>query len=315
MSKKASPTAVGVFVIGAIVLIIIGVMLFSSGKFFTRTYQLMAVFPGNVQGLNVGAAVVMRGVRVGSVTDVDVVLDKKTKAIIVPVYMEIMRGTVKDVSLGELTMSDAEHQWDKEVERLIQGGLRAQLKLQSLVTGQMLIDFDFYPDTPIVLSHINEDIVEVPTIATVTDRLLNELEQMPIQEIAQKLLETLEGMNLLVRSEEIKDSVHNANLAIVQFRQTLNSVETSLNSTLGDISTLTRNVDNQVKPLSNSAIATLNEARSALNSVDDLVGKDSATRADLDVALDELAKTARSLRMLADYLEQHPESLIKGKGY
>ena len=315
MSKKASPTAVGVFVIGAIVLIIIGVMLFSSGKFFTRTYQLMAVFPGNVQGLNVGAAVVMRGVRVGSVTDVDVVLDKKTKAIIVPVYMEIMRGTVKDVSLSELTISDAEHQWNKEVERLIQGGLRAQLKLQSLVTGQMLIDVDFYPDTPIVLSHINEGIVEVPTIATVTDKLLNELEQMPIQEIAQKLLETLEGVNLLVRSEEIKDSVHNANLAIVQFRQTLNSVETSLNSTLGEISMLTRNVDNQVKPLSNSAIATLNEAKSALNSVDDLVGKDSATRADLDVALDELAKTARSLRMLADYLEQHPESLIKGKGY
>ena len=315
MSKKASPTAVGVFVIGAIALIIIGVMLFSSGKFFTQTYQLMAVFPGNVQGLNVGAAVVMRGVRVGNVTDVDVVLDKKTKEIIVPVYMEIMRGTVKDVSLSELTISDTDHQWNKEVETLIQGGLRAQLKLQSLVTGQMLIDVDFYPDTPIVLSHINEDIVEVPTIATIADRLLNELEQMPIQEIAQKLLETLEGINLLVRSEEIKDSVHNANLAIVQFRQTLNSAESSLNATLGDISMLTRNVDSQVKPLSKSAIATLNEAKSTLNSLDDLVGKDSATRADLDVALDELAKTARSLRMLADYLEQHPESLIKGKGY
>jgi paraquat-inducible protein B len=315
MSKKSSPTAVGAFVIGAIVLIVIGIMLFSSGKFFTRTYKLLAVFPGNVQGLNIGAAVVMRGVRVGSVTDIDVVLDKDTKEIIVPVYMEIERGTVLDVSLSELTMTDTERDWQQEVGYLVEGGLRAQLKLQSLVTGQMLIDFDFYPDAPANLTDINDDIVEVPTVATITDKLINELEQIPMKAIANKLLETLDGINSLVRSEDVKNSAHNANLALVQFRQTLNSVETSVNNTLGDISMLTRNVDSKVEPLADSAVDALNEAKSALKSIDNLLGKDSATRADLGVALDEFAKAARSLRILADYLQQHPESLIKGKGY
>jgi paraquat-inducible protein B len=68
-------------------------------------------------------------------------------------------------------------------------------------------------------------------------------------------------------------------------------------------------------PLSKSAIAALDAARSALKSIDGLVGKDSATRADLDTTLKELAGAARSLRVLADYLEQHPDALLKGKGY
>jgi paraquat-inducible protein B len=315
MSSKASPTAVGAFVIGAMILFVSGIMLFSSGKFFTQSHTVMAVFSGNVQGLNVGAAVVMSGVRIGRVKDIAVVLDTATNAITIPVYIEIDRDAVKDVNLKKMTMSVTDNEWNQEVEALIQGGLRAQLKLQSLVTGQMIIDFDFHPDTPIVLSHISEDIIEIPTIATITDKLINKFEKIPVQAIADKLLATLEGINRLVRSKEVEDSVNNANLALVQFRQTLNTMETSVKTTLVDVSRLTRNLDTRVEPLADSAIATLNEAKSALSSLDNLVGKDSATRVDLDVALKELSKTARSLRILADYLEQHPESLLKGKGY
>ncbi len=315
MSKKANPTAVGGFVIGAMVLIIIGVMLFSSGQFFSRTYKVMAVFPGNVQGLNIGAAVVLRGVRIGSVTNIDVILDNQTKAITVPVYMEIERGTVKNSALKDLAMSETEKEWKQEAEALIHGGLRAQLKLQSLVTGQMIIDLDFYPDTPIMLSHIDDHIIEVPTVETITDKLVNQFEQIPLQAIADKFLDTLDGINTLVRSKELKETIHNTNLTLIQLQQTLNSVDTALNTTLKDISKLTRHVDGQIESLTDSAITTLNEANSTLTSIDNLVGKDSATRAELDNALDELTKATRSLRILMNYLERHPESLLKGKDY
>ena len=85
--------------------------------------------------------------------------------------------------------------------------------------------------------------------------------------------------------------------------------------TMREYRKLGRNVNAKVTPLSKSALEALDTARSALNSIDGLVGKKSPTRADLDSALQELAGAARSLRLLADYLEKHPDAIIKGKGY
>ncbi len=315
MSRQISATAVGAFVIGAITLIVIAVLLFTSGKFFSRSYSLVAVFPGNVQGLRVGAAVQMRGVRIGSVTDIEVLLDVENNTVTVPVFIEIEAGTVKDLGFRKLEGHLNYKEWSEKINRLIQSGLRAQLKLQSLVTGQLIVDFDFHPETPARLTHLDADYVEIPTIATVTEKLMDELRDLPLQELAEKAIHTLDGIDQLVRSSDVRESLRNANLALVQTRQTLQSVEAKMNTALDDIASLTRNVDSQVGPLSDSASNALIEARTALQSVDDLIGGDSATRAELDNALSETAKAARSLRILANYLEQHPEALIKGKGY
>ena len=315
MSRQISATAIGAFVIGAITLTVIAVLLFTSGKFFARSYPLVAVFPGNVQGLRVGAAVQMRGVRIGSVTRIEVLLDVKNNTVTVPVFIEIETGMVKDLEFRKLEGHLSYREWGEKINRLIQSGLRAQLKLQSLVTGQLIVDFDFHPDTPARLTHLDANYVEVPTIATVTEKLMDELKGLPLQELAKKAIHTLDGIDRLVRSSDVSESAHNANLALVQIRQSLASVETKMNTALDDISRLTHNVDSRVGPLSKSADKTLQEARSALRSIDDLTGRDSATRAELDSALSETAKAARSLRVLANYLEQHPEALIKGKGY
>lgn len=315
MSRRTSATAIGAFVIGAITLTVIAVLLFTSGKFFIRSYPLVAVFPGNVQGLRVGAAVQMRGVRIGSVTDIEVLLDVKNNTVTVPVFIEIEAGTVKDLEFRSLESHLTYQEWRKKINRLIESGLRAQLKLQSLVTGQLIVDFDFHPDTPAKLTHLDADYVEIPTIATVTEKLMDELKDLPLRELAEKAIHTLDGIDRLVRSSDVRDSVRNANLALVQIRQTLTSVEAKMNTALEDISRLTQNVDSRVGPLSVSAESALQDARRALQSIDDLIGRDSATRAELDSALSETAKAARSLRVLADYLEQHPEALIKGKGY
>jgi paraquat-inducible protein B len=84
---------------------------------------------------------------------------------------------------------------------------------------------------------------------------------------------------------------------------------------MDDIGKLARHVDGQVDPISKSVTETLKSVDSAFKSIDELVGKRSPTRADLENTLKELAAAARSLRVLADYLEQHPDALIKGKSF
>jgi paraquat-inducible protein B len=322
MSISISPTAVGSFVIGAIVLIVTGVLLFSSGSLFTPTQTAVVVFPGNVKGLSIGSAVQLRGVRIGSVSDIKILSDMKTNKIIVPVYLKFERGILKDMTFKNLSDSISREHFKFEIKTMIEAGLRAQLNMTSLVTGQMMITIDYFPETTANLTNIDPRYPEIPTIETVTDQMLNKLENLPLNELLEKALDLLNHIDQLVSSQDVKDSLSNIKLVTEDAHKLLTHVDaqveplsTSTQQTLGDISSLARNVNNQVQPLSDSAISALNEARAALNSINDLLGKDSATRADLENALDELSKAANSIRILTDYLQQHPEALIKGKGY
>ncbi len=323
MSKSVSPTAVGTFVIGAIILTVAAVLLFSSSDLFTRTYTAVAVFPGNVTGLTVGAPVEMRGVRVGHVKEINILMDMKSKSVTVPVYLEITRSALKDMSNTDLSSEIlSQKEWELEVNTLIEAGLKAELSLKSLVTGQLIVDVDFRPDTPINLTHIDTRYPELPTVETITDRVISQLQDLPLQELVSKAILLLENIDQVVTSQEVKDTLINIKQATQDAHKLLANVDaqvkplsTSAKSTLNDISSLARNVDGQIQPLSESVIAALGKAKNALNSIDDLVGKDSATRADIENVLNELSKAANSIRTLTDYLEQHPEALIKGKGY
>lgn len=304
MSKSVSPTAVGSFVIGAIVLIVTGVLVFSSGSIFSSTHTAVVVFPGNVKGLSIGSSVEIRGVRVGSVTDIKLLTDLETNKIIVPVYIEFRQGVIKDMTFKYLSDSISSDQWNSVIKSMIASGLRAQINMKSLVTGQMMITIDYFPETPATLTKIDPRYPEIPAIETFTEQTLEKLQNIPITELADKTLDVLNHMDELITSQDLKDSISNIKL-----------LTENAGTVLTDMSSLARNVNAQVQPLSTSAISVMNEARVALNGVNDLVGKDSATRADLENALDELAKAASSIRILTDYLQQHPEALIKGKGY
>jgi paraquat-inducible protein B len=114
----------------------------------------------------------------------------------------------------------------------------------------------------------------------------------------------------------------NLNRTISDARGLVNNVDQQVKplagkatSTMDDISTLARDVDARVDPLSKQLSGTLKSVESAFKSIDSLVGKDSPTRAELDSTLEELSGASRSLKVFADYLAEHPEALIKGKGY
>lgn len=306
MSKKSNKTLIGGFVLGAIVLVVIGVLLFGSGKFFAKLTKYVLYFEGSVKGLNIGAPVVFRGVKVGTVTDIMIVFDPETLSFYVPVIIEVEADRFERILPKGVTEEEIE---ERNYSRaLIERGLRAQLILQSFVTGQLWINFDLYPDRParfVELKSKDLDIKypEIPTIPTPMQELQKTLEEIPIHEIAQKLEHTLDGIDRLVNSPDLHESF------------------TSLNLALKDMRKLVRNVDRKVEPLATSfegagdaARDALLKAENTLSSIRNNLSENSKMNYEIRNMLEELASAARSIRLLTDYLEQHPEALLRGKG-
>jgi len=232
MSRKVNKTVIGLFVVGALVLLIIGIVVFGSGVLFKRTNKFVLYFDGSVKGLSIGAPVMFRGVSIGTVRDISLIYDSKGGTIMLPVIVEIEQGSIKGApSFGE----------SGGAKKMIELGLRGKLEVQSFLTGQLMISFDFYPDKPAELRGILKAYPELPTLPISPDifELMNEI---PIKEISKNLAATAKGIDRLVNSSDLQRSLY-------ELRNTLQ----------------------------------------------------------------ETKQTMRSLRLLTEYLEQHPEAILKGK--
>jgi paraquat-inducible protein B len=183
MSKQASKTLIGAFVLGALGLIIAGVVVFGSGKFLRKVEKAVMFFEGSVQGLQVGAPVVFRGVQIGHVTNIVLEVNEKDLTGHIPVYIEIYPHKVVPIGGGSFDQ--------RYRQALIEKGLRAQLELQSFVTGQLVVNLDFYPNTPIRLVGLEKEYPEIPTIPSGIEQLKKRIEQLPLKEIADRLNEAL----------------------------------------------------------------------------------------------------------------------------
>ncbi len=347
MARKASKTLIGGFVVGAVALIVAGVLVFGSGKFFQVSNKYVLFFPGSLKGLNVGAPVLFQGVQVGSVTDITLESDLEDQTVQIPVTIEILPKKFKVVR-GKRASDPYEN-----LPILIERGLRAQLQLQSFVTGQLMIALDFYPDTPVRLVGTDNKYPEVPTIPTPFEALSKTLRELPLEELFNRLLSAVEGIEKVVNSPDLIGTISSARLAVEEARKLLQNVDgqiqplaTTLDKTLNDYGKLAQdvdeeveplgeevektltayrrlaeNVDRQVDPLISSLDETLKAARSALvqgektlATAEYTMSEDSATIYELNNTLKEISAMARSISQLADYLERHPESLLSGKG-
>src|SRR5450631_581933 len=145
MNKKFNKTMIGIFVIGALVLLMVAIVVFGSGDLFKKTNKFVLYFDGSVKGLSIGAPVKFRGVSIGSVKDISLIYDSKAETITLPVIVEIQQDRIQGApSFGELGGA----------QKMIALGLRGNLEVQSFLTGQLMISFDFYPDRPAKLRGI-----------------------------------------------------------------------------------------------------------------------------------------------------------------
>jgi paraquat-inducible protein B len=305
MSKRANPTLIGAFVVGAIALAVAVVLLLAGGELFARKAQYVMYFAGSVKGLNIGSPVTFRGVRIGTVTNIQLVVVKHNKEIKIPVVIEIdnTRFTQRDPGAAAVPDSDAA----TDMKELIKAGLRAQLQLQSLLTGQLFIQIDFYPGTPDRLVG-NEQYVEIPTIPTPIDKISRKLEDFPFDKVLDDITTTMNGIGHLVNSRELQTTLVSIQQSLDEFRK------------------LAGNLNQQVVPLATGVDTTLEEARNALaaarsamvqarstlESAGDLVS-DQRLITELDNALVELTGAARAVRVLANSIDRQPESLIRGR--
>jgi len=233
MSKQANKTAIGVFVVGAVVLAVVAIIVFGSGKFFVKTDFYVVYLPGSVKGLRIGAPVMFRGVKIGEVTQLRLYSVDKGMSIEIPVIFKVDPGSFH--SIGSMVAAVDENK-AQEMDAMIKKGLRARMEMQSFVTGQRMINLDFFPYTPVRLMgekgiDLGDDVIEIPTIKTIEQEIGKTLEDIPIGEVAESLQNSMKGIEGFVTSEEFTKSLH-------YFKQTLKEARN-----------LVRHVDEKVDPL------------------------------------------------------------------
>jgi paraquat-inducible protein B len=301
MSKPANKTMIGAFVVGAVVLAVAAIVLFGSGKFFQKTEPWLTFFHGSVKGLNVGSPVVFRGVQIGQVTDIIVGFDATKLEVLIPVLFRVDPERFKDIG-------DSSQKSEKEMySALIERGLRAQLQMQSLVTGQLLINIDFYPDSPVNLIGINrfkgemkfEERWEIPSIPTPLQELEKALSELNIKEITEDVRRAMDGIAKLASSPDLHEGIG------------------ILKNTLIDVQKLARNLDSKLDPLATkaaeSATTALVQANTTLKTIENLTEEGTQLRHEVSATLREIAAASRSVRVLSDFIEQHPDAILRGR--
>jgi len=285
MGSKVNPTILGAFVVSAVVLVVAGVLFFGGGKFFEAKIPYVLFFDGSVQGLNVGAPVIFRGVQVGQVSVIEALADPKENTLIIRVQVNVVPGSVK--VLGGPVRDPRE-----AIEAVIQKGMRASLQMQSFVTGVLYVALDFAPDTPIRRLGLDPKHPEIPTIPSTKEQLLagvqqaiTDLSKLPLDEILNEVLALFKRANGLVGLPEVKQALVSLKDVVTAAQQLLQHTDgqvgpvgaklgdaadatrlamESARVALQDAQKLVRNVDGQVPPLAGSAKDTLAAARSTL---------------------------------------------------
>jgi len=347
MAKEANKTLIGAFVVGAIALAVGAILVFGGGRFFTDSVPLVAYFDGSVKGLGVGSKVQMKGVTVGEVKDVKLLFNPDNLDFINRVLIETEPeriGSFFDPSNKE-AFSELDADAEEVIDSLINRGLRAKLTLDSVVTGKLLVAFDFYPETRVKLRDLEPEIIEVPTVQTDLEKIAKALSELPLEDMVYRVSDTLQGINAIIRSPELKQALHALNQTLQNMEKLVENVDSRIeplvqriDETLQDYGRLAKEVNKQVKPLAASVKDTardtqklvrnldnrlkktiikaedaLVQAKNTLKTIEVFAEEDSLFQKDLGNALNAVEGAARSIRQLADYLERHPEALLRGK--
>jgi paraquat-inducible protein B len=239
---------------------------------YHNTLKYVMYFNGSVRGLTEGAPVQLRGIPIGTVTGISLELDAKTADIRIPVTVDLEPERIKEIN-KQPNVSDKDM-----IARLINKGLRAQLRTGSLLTGQLLVDLDFHPNSKITLHDRRGPYQEFPTIPSSLDQFTNS---------AQTIMDKISKLPL----EELTAEANNT-------LKSLQATSKAANGMLAGTEQTMRNADK-----------TLQSADHLLR----LLEPGSTTRHEFDKLLLELNQSASSIRQLTDYLEQHPEALLRGK--
>jgi paraquat-inducible protein B len=327
MSKTSNPTLIGTFVVGAAVLLAVSVAIFGGSELLAKRQIYVAYFTENTQGLRAGSNVVLNGVRIGHVSAVALIIDAKTFSAETEVTIEILRDSFIVTDGGEIVGVGLD---DSYKTIIVDAGLRAALQVESFITGQLLVELDFRPETePVLRGGDDPPYPEIPTIQSQTQEMLAKVqtligdfgEAFDIKKIGEQIENTLEGLSELTNSEDLRESLAGINSIInrnetQELTASLQATLKDLRSAASDASTLLKNGDaklESLQPAIDKLVVTLDEAQATLAAAKLALQGESTQVYQLGSTLREVEAAARALREFLDYLEQNPESLLRGK--
>ncbi len=296
MSKHASPTVIGTFVIVALALVVAALVVLGGGRWFHDTEQFVVFFEGSVSGLRVGAPVKFRGIEIGAVKDIRVNMATAVRDpahIRIPVIFELDLDRLTAEGVSGIDLHDR-----AQVRRLVAQGLRAELETESLVTGMRDIALDIQPEAPAELvAAPNLKYAEIPSVRgrlaklpEKVERVLTRLAQVDFEAIGRSVRATADDAHALLGSPELKRTIDG-----------LDQLTRRMNRTVADLDQVVRGL-----------APVVTEVGQAAKSTGRVVAPDGRFANQLSQALAEMTAAARAMRRLAEHVDRDPGSLLRG---
>jgi paraquat-inducible protein B len=303
MGRKANPAAIGVFVVGAVVLGVVAVTIWGSGKLFQRPFVAICYFPGSVNGLSPGAPVKFRGVQIGEVSEIRLLYEQTRGAPRIPVFLKIDGERMRE--LGATGAPSIER-----LQQLVEQGLRARLSTLSIVTGVLYVEFDLLPGSPIeMMQEANASYPEIPTLPTPLEEatktvsdLLAQLKEVDVKGIGLSVREAVDGINRLANNPRLVAAIDGLPDAVATARRLLANLD-ARTAPLGD----------GLRNVSDDTRQTLASLRATLEAIQAMVAPDAPLAVEATRAATDLGRAARGLRDLADFLERNPNAVVFGR--
>jgi paraquat-inducible protein B len=332
MTKKANPTLIGIFTLVGLLLAGGALVIFGAGKFFDKTSHIILYFDQSANGLLVGSEVRFGGVRIGRVTSIKVLIDPKGNRKIIPVVVELSEKDLRDV--GTTSGGGIDFATEPGVKHAVADGLRAKMKQQSLLTGQLYVEFDIVPGTPgfTYLPDAKPPYPTVPTMGTEMDELiagvadgLKKFNALDLEGAMKDLRDVLASAKTQIAALNFKAINENlvgitADVRNLTSNQKLAKAIDNLDETLTSLDALAKKANQGIDPMLKDLEALLQKADAGLAKIDEVsaeLSRMTNPRAPgvlrLQNMMDEVERASRSIKELANDLKRNPDALLRGK--
>lgn len=274
MPNKPNKKMIGIFTIFSIISLIIIIVMFSGIKSFKlKDDKLVMFFNESISGLSIGSPVSFRGVEIGQVIKIELIPNKNKNGFSIPVFVKLNENQ---------NFRARSNVWSGNntvfLEDLVENGLKAKLATQSYLTGQLMIELEMLPKVPANFQnqYVFKNVLEIPTVLSPIGELSQGIQNLPIKDIIEKFDKFLVNFNekFPIALDEVITMAQNVNKAAIT------------------INTLAGNIDNTIENNTNTLPIIINN---------------------FNKTMIEIGEAANSLKNLMDFLERHPEAILKGK--
>ena len=302
MSASSNRTLIGLFVLTGLGLTLAFLVALGGGWFAGERPRALARFDQDVSGLDTGSAVRLKGVTVGKVASILVQAGGSNERSKVPVVIEIDPNLAHRLGAGDALGTQ------EGLDRSIQSGLTAKLRLQSFVTGMLYVDLDYAaarkdpPAQSAGLTVIPTELSDHVALTQAVGKTLENLSAIDFADLSNRAGKLADSLSRLADSPELQQASQDMAAAMAALKRVATALDTQSGPLTADL-----------KATAEETRRTLDKLGRAADNLGDLARAEGPTRVQLDQSLQDLGEAAQAIKALADYLDRHPEALLKGK--